>query len=477
MWRGLVLLSILVVAACTNGAREVSRSGEPNESDTPPPAASIDLETVDLVELITWDQLDFFGMEQVKTGPTARILEAIAASGDDRFIAVLLDLAFQPTPYQELAYELLPEVFGPHQGRWVVDWIDQRGFKEPADDLPSYLEFKQHLLATIVPGFADFLDPSQPRTISAQEVVWGGVNIDGIPPLEHPEFIAPEEATWINDDDLVIGVEIGGDARAYPRRIIDWHEMVNDTVGGIPVSLAYCTLCGSAILYDGRVGDEVYEFGTSGLLYRSNKLMYDRTTRTLWEQYTGEPVWGSLVGSGIRLDILPVVVTTWQAWYADHPDTTVLSIDTGFVRNYGPGVAYRDYFASDELIFPAPSGEGPLELKASVYAVRVDDELTAYPIALLQERGLLHDTIGSLEVVVLATTDGNGGRAYESGGWTFSVVDLEAGTLQSEDGTRWQVTESSLIADDGRTMARLPGHNSFWFAVTNHTSDSRLYTE
>ena len=164
----------------------------------------------------------------------------------------------------------------------------------------------------------------------------GGVNIDGIPTSGAPRVHCAEEATWINDDDLVIGVEIGGDARAYPRRIIDWHEMVNDTVGGIPVSLAYYTLCGSAILYDGRVGDEVYEFGTSGLLYRSNKLMYDRTTRTLWEQYTGEPVWGSLVGSGIRLDILPVVVTTWQAWYADHPDTTVLSIDTGFVRNYAP---------------------------------------------------------------------------------------------------------------------------------------------
>ena len=174
---------------------------------------------------------------------------------------------------------------------------------------------------------------------------------------------------------------------------------------------------------------------------------------------------------------MPVVVTTWQAWYADHPNATVLNIDAGFARDYGPGVAYRDYFASEELIFPAPSREGPLKLKDSVYAVRVDDELTAYPIALLQERGLVHDTIGSQEIVVLATTDGNGGRAYESGGWTFSIVDLEAGALRSEDGTRWQVTESGLIAGDGRTMARLPGHNSFWFAVVNHTSDSRLYIE
>ena len=159
---------------------------------------------------------------------------------------------------------------------------------------------------------------------------------------------------WILASDLVIGVEINGDVRAYPRRIIDWHEMVNDTVGGVPVSLAYCTLCGSAILYDGRHDGEVYRFGTSGLLYRSNKLMYDRNTRSLWEQYTGEPAWGSLVGSGIRLETLPVVHTTWKAWLADHPDTKVLDIDTGFDRDYGPGVAYRDYWANSALIFPAP---------------------------------------------------------------------------------------------------------------------------
>jgi hypothetical protein len=120
-------------------------------------------------------------------------------------------------------------------------------------------------------------------------------------------------------DDPVIGVAINGDVRAYPRRIIDWHEMVNDVVGGVPVSLAYCTLCGSAVLYDGRLEGRTLRFGTSGLLYRSNKLMYDRETRTLWEQYSGEPVWGPLVGSGLRLEVLPAVHTRWSEWSCTRP--------------------------------------------------------------------------------------------------------------------------------------------------------------
>ena len=117
--------------------------------------------------------------------------------------------------------------------------------------------------------------------------------VDGIPPLEAPRFVTADAAQdWINPRDDLIGVVVNGDARAYPIRIIAWHEMVNDTIGGIPVSLAYCTLCGSAIVYDDRIGDTVNDFGISGLLYRSNKLMYDRQTDTLWEQFSGRPAWG-----------------------------------------------------------------------------------------------------------------------------------------------------------------------------------------
>jgi hypothetical protein len=281
----------------------------------------------------------------------------------------------------------------------------------------------------------------------------------------------------MNPSDQVIGVELNGEARAYPRRIIDWHEMVNDTIGGIPVSLAYCTLCGSAILYDGRYGERVFSFGTSGLLYRSNKLMYDRSTRSLWEQYTGEPAWGPLVGSGIQLQTLPVVHTSWQEWLSLHPETRVLDINTGFRRDYGPGVAYNRYWASPDLIFPAPGRDGPLARKDWVYAVRLDREVVAYPIAIVVRRGLVHDRIGEQPVVVIATEDGSGARAFESGGLRFSELDRTKTALRSNDGRRWRVTESGLLAEDGAMLSRLPGHNSFWFAVVNHAPGWRIYQE
>jgi Protein of unknown function (DUF3179) len=464
-----VLLSTLV--ACSGGGKESQTS-------------AVNLEREDLTKLVYWPVRDWQALS-TNPQPSAHQLEVIDALSEagDRYLPYLLDLVFLPTPYRDEARAILYRQLGTTDGdaervglRGFLDWVEQRGFREAGDDSQEYLEFKEKLFRTIQGEIADFLDPWSARSISAQEVFWGGVGVDEIPPLEEPAFVTPAAAaTWIKDHDQVIGVEVNGDARAYPRRIIDWHEMVNDTVGGVPVSLAYCTLCGSAILYEGRVGDTVYRFGTSGLLYRSNKLMYDRTTRTLWEQYTGEPVWGELAGSGVRLSVLPVVHTTWAEWYADHPDTQVLDIDTGHYRDYGSGVAYADYWLTPELWFPAPNRDGPLEAKDVVYAVRINGELTAYPISLLAQEGLIHDEFADESVVLISTADGSGGRAYRAGELTFEIVKLDDGLLRSTDGRSWTVTEAALVADDGSTLDRLPGHNSFWFAVINQHPESRLF--
>lgn len=439
------------------------------------PRASVLLEREDLTMLVGWEDL-FLAVRANVTPLSRAILKEMGARPE--YAPFLFDLAFLPTPYRDQALPLLlgrEGLFGVHH---LLEWAENRGFKRPQDDPPQYVEFKQRLFSTIQVEMGAFLKPGAPRLIAAQEVMWGGVSVDGIPPLDEPRFVSPAEAApWIKPSDQVIGVEINGDGRAYPRRIIDWHEMVNDTIGGVPVSLAYCTLCGSAILYDGRHGGEVYRFGTSGMLYRSNKLMYDRNTRTLWEQYTGEPVWGDLVGRGIRLEILPVVHTTYEEWLKDHPDTRVLDINTGFRRDYGSGVAYLDYWASGDLIFPAPDREGPLARKDWVYAVRLDGEVVAYPIELLAERGLIHDRIGSTGVLVIGSEDLSGGRAYETGGVRFVRAAEGQDVLRGSDGRNWRVTEAALISGDGRSLRRLPGHNSFWFAVTNHSPKWRLYEE
>jgi hypothetical protein len=203
--------------------------------------------------------------------------------------------------------------------------------------------------------------------------------------------------------------------------------------------------------------------------------MYDRQTRTLWGQWTGEPVWGELVGLGIELEILPVVHTRWTEWLAAHPDTVVLDIETGHERDYGSGVAYGAYFASQDLIFPVPVREFGLAQKDWVLAVRISGETVAFGLAGLAEAGFAEATVGGTPVVVFATADGIGGRAYESGSLGWTAYDAEGGTATSADGRRWRLTEAALVGEDGTELGRVPGHNAYWFAVTNQAGDWRRW--
>ena len=435
-----------------------------------------DPDAVEMAELVFWGPLDgFYGRYLPIPAAAQALLDRLLASDSPAIDKYIVDLAAFPSPYWEQALEALRSRYG-ESLRTVYDFPEIFDFHPDDSATTAYLRFKQALFGGQFEDMAEMMDPEAAIVIDAREIQWGGVRVDGIPPLEFPAQVFPEEAAeWINDTDVVVGVEIDGDARAYPIRIIAWHEMVNDTIGGVPVSLAYCTLCGSPILFDGRVGPEVYRFGTSGLLYRSNKLMYDRNTRTLWNQFSGKPAWGPLVGEDIRLTVLPVVVTTWGDWYERHPDTTVLSINTGFVRDYGPGVAYNDYFNSPLTWFNVPVEDDRLAQKDNVYAVRVGEALTAYPIDLLAQRTFAQDEVGGLPIVVVATADGEGGRSYESGDVRFESADPETGTLTDAAGGVWTIREDSLLGPDGEVLPRLGGHNAYWFAITNQTDNGQLW--
>ena len=440
-------------------------------TDTP-----FDPDAVEMSELVYWAPADgFFGRYLPIPGYGQALIDQLLASDSPAIDKYIIDLAAFPSPYWEQALEYLKARFG-ESLRTVYDFPEIFDFHPDDSATPAYLRFKQALFAGQFEDMAEMMDPEAEIVIDAREIQWGGVRVDGIPPLEFPTQVLPDEAAeWINDTDVVVGVEIDGDARAYPIRIIAWHEMVNDTIGGVPVSLAYCTLCGSPILFDGRVGSEVYRFGTSGLLYRSNKLMYDRNTRTLWNQFSGKPAWGPLVGQDIRLKVLPVVVTTWGDWYARHPDTTVLSINTGFVRDYGPGVAYNDYFNSPLTWFNVPVEDSRLAQKDIVYAVRVGEALVAYPIELLAERTFALDEVGGLPIIVVATANGEGGRSYESGDVQFRSANPAANTLTDAEGGIWTILEDSLLGPDGQALPRVGGHNAYWFAITNQVDNGQLW--
>src|SRR5258708_3247743 len=248
-------------------------------------------------------------------------IEWLLKNGDQGSVAVLIQL-LRWLPDEETAIVgRLEALTGARPGLRWFDWVVWQQSHPEIKPYSGYAGFLADLLAGIDPRFNRFVRTDTPHEIRLEEIAWGGVPVDGIPALDEPSLITADAASYLNPEDQVFGVEINGDARAYPLRIANWHEMVNDIVGGVPVSLAYCTLCGAGILFDGRVGgrDSAFTFGSSGLLYRSNKLMYDRQTDSLWNQFTGRPVVGPLTGSNIELQLLPVVLTSWERWRTPHP--------------------------------------------------------------------------------------------------------------------------------------------------------------
>lgn len=343
-----------------------------------------------------------------------------------------------------------------------MEWLEEQAEIRPYREFAS---FKADLLAGIDINFRGFLYTGVRHEIRLEEIVWGGVKKDGIPALVNAKQIPAGEATYLTDRELVFGVSINGDSRAYPLRILDWHEMVNDVVGGVPVSLAYCTLCGSGILFDTRARGrrKPFVFGSSGLLYRSNKLMYDTQTKSLWNQFTGRPVVGKLTNSGIELKVLPVVIASWQDWLAAHPDTTALSLHTGFDRDYRPGRAYGEYFASPDLMFPVVVRDRRLAPKDRIFVLRDGANEMAWALSLFRGGAVIHDRVGPRDVVLIGNAQTETVRAYESGGRTFVATEEDRSRVKS-DGAGWAVTEAALTGPGGESLARLPGHVAYWFA-------------
>ncbi len=336
-------------------------------------------------------------------------------------------------------------------------WIWQERFEMH----PEYPSFKEQLYSSIDGRFRWWFYPGMKHTIRLDEVLWGGVLVDGIPPLEHPKFIDAEEATFLGKKDIVFGVFLGDEARAYPKRILAWHELFNDTIGGVDVTCAYCTLCGSAVLYRQQIGEKTFSFGTSGFLYRSNKLMYDRQTHSLWSALKGVPVTGTLVDRGLKLQRLPITTTTWKEWQGRHPQTRVLSLDTGFERDYREGAAYRTYFGSDDLMFPVPVQDRRLKNKQEVHALLLDGQPVAFDLRFLGKNPLHQEKIGSRTIVILTDRSG-AARVYEGSKEPFSRWDRKE-TLLDGGGNRWRVHEDRLIGPEGRELRRLPSHRAFWF--------------
>ncbi len=359
--------------------------------------------------------------------------------------------------------------------RDMHDWYSWM-WNRPENIAPGYADFKAYLYKHIDPKFETYFKQRQSLArIRLDEIRWGGVMQDGIPPLRQPKMISAKKADYLADDNIIFGIEINGDARAYPKRILAWHEMFVDKVGGVDIAGVYCTLCGTVIPYKTRYKDRQFNLGTSGFLYRSNKLMYDKETQSLWNTLQGEPVLGPLVDKGIALEHLSVVTTTWGEWLKRHPDTTVLSLQTGHQRDYGEGVAYQDYFATDELMFHTPFEDKRLKNKQEVLALRFSASPTqqlAIDTDFLNKHPLFKENIGLQKILVLTDSSG-ANRVYDPKDVDFVHYDREH-TLRDNKGNTWQLNEENLVSDDGRALHRLPYHRAFWFGWVAAYPQTRL---
>lgn len=224
-------------------------------------------------------------------------------------------------------------------------------------------------------------------TLPVEEILDGGPPPDGIPSIDHPEFVTVEEADrWMQSEDRVIVLTLEGESRAYPIRILVWHEIVNDSIGNRSIAVTYCPLCGTAMVFDAVPGEEPLTFGVSGLLYQSDVLMFDRETKSLWSQLAMEAVSGPQVGT--KLPLLQSYDQTWKSYKQRHPEGKVLSKKTGYSRNYGR-MPYEDYEAGGRPLFPVRNYRQDLKPMTWVAGVLWKDAAVAFPVSDLEQEGVV----------------------------------------------------------------------------------------
>jgi len=329
----------------------------------------------------------------------------------------------------------------------------------------------------------------------------GGPPRDGIPSIDNPHFIPTQKAAkWLADNEPVIALQMNENARAYPLQILIWHEIVNDVIGDVPVIITFCPLCNSAIVFDRRLKGKVYEFGTSGLLRNSDLVMYDRTTESLWQQFTGEAIVGDLAGE--ELTFLPSSLVSSADFRASYPDGVVLSRQTGYTRGYGrnPYIGY-DTIGQNPFMFKGEV-DGRLPAMERVVAVSLKPGsdsgqavVVAYPFSLLSKRGVINDTQNDRDLVVFYTAGASSAlddkliaKGEDVGatgvfdphirGRKFTFIRDGDKILDKETGSGWNILGKAISGPmAGQKLTPIVHGNHFWFAWAAFQPKTIIYKE
>ena len=319
-------------------------------------------------------------------------------------------------------------------------------------------------------------------TIPSAEVVDGGPGQDGIPAIDEPVFQPVADNTFLFPGDLVIGISIDGEHRAYPHKILNWHEVLNDSVMSDFFVLSYCPLTGSALAWDVDDGSGNPEFGVSGLLYNSNLIMYDRASGSRWSQMLEQAVWGPRARE--VPDRIQVIETTWRTWAAMYPDGLVLTTDTGIYREADYRIyPYGEYRWNDSLLFPVSNRDNRLHLKDRVIGIH---SATASKVYQIEGFGPLTQTVndqfdGQPIVAVGNSADDFAAifsRELTDGTvLTFSpLTDQYPGVMADNEGTTWDLFGTAIAGPrTGTQLAMTNSYTAMWFAWVTFFENAEIH--
>ncbi|MBM3140119.1 MAG: DUF3179 domain-containing protein, partial [Chloroflexi bacterium] len=438
---------------------------------TPTPTPPRDLPDADVEQTlraaVCWYERPAAAAACTPPGPeVVAAIERMALSRDRRFVAPLVDMLALDVGWERFVREALAritglELAGAHA--WYA-WLAEQRPPLP----PGYATWKGRLLSLVDARFPSLVNEALGERVRPHELLWGQVAPDELPPLVGPRTAHRVEERFLGAGDVVFGLVVDDEARAYPERILGWHPLVRDRVGGTNVIVSLCVPCGSAAAYRATSSSgTAYTIGTAGLVYRSRRLLYDDLTKSLWDPVAGAAIAGPLAASGVRLEPLPLLRTTWREWAERHPGTRVVSLDTGHVRDYAEGAATRLDRESAAPLFPAGAVDGRMPAKERVLGLELGGEAKAYPLAALEAARVVHDRVGGRDVVLVSLGPGTGVSVYDASGVRFSRVEGPRDALEivDGDGVRWFMDQRRLVnSRNSRVREALPSRTAYWFA-------------
>ncbi len=303
--------------------------------------------------------------------------------------------------------------------------------------------------------------------IPQNQVRDGGPGKDGIPSIDKPRFTDAESVDFLTAEDLVIGIRVGEEIRAYPHPILDWHEIVNDKLCDLNIAVTYCPLTGTAIGWNRTIDGVATTFGVSGSLYNTNLIPYDRKTDSNWSQMRMDCVEGTLQGTNV--EVFPLVETSWTTFRSLYPKAKVLNTNTDFSRPYNR-YPYGDYKTSDALIFPVNNEDNRLPKKERVLGIVVEDAVKAYRFVSFREKRIVQEQINGLDIVVLGSEEDNYLVAHESSlsdgtKLTFQVSDEQGIIATDQLGNKWDIFGYAVVGpNQGEQLLPTRSYIGYFFS-------------